>query len=174
MIKVYLASRYSRRPEMAEYAGRLQALGFSIVSEWVFGNRSILDSPGEAKKFVTADRQDILHSDLIINFAEPKEVDYPRGSRHWEAGAAYERGKVLYVVGRFGTALECAFHNLEGIVIFENWEALYPHLEALAIYEKAKDFMRSIAGNQLPEEPPCNGEIADLDPYPDLKTIFTR
>jgi hypothetical protein len=147
MITVYLASRYARREEMEGYARRLEDLGYAIGSHWVYGKRDILANPGEAKRFATLDRGDILRSDLIISFAEPKEVDYPRGSRHWETCTAYERGKVVYIVGRFGVELECVFHNLDGIVIFDNWEILLPHLENLIIFEKARDDMRQISPN---------------------------
>jgi hypothetical protein len=144
MIKIYLASRYARRKEMEEYAGRLQELGFEIVSGWVYGARDIVSNPREAKRFATLDRSDLLRSDLVINFAEPKEVDYPRGSRHVEFGMAYERGKVCYVVGKHSTELECIFHNLEGVVVFSGWEELYPHLQQLAIFAKAKAIMETI------------------------------
>src|ERR1700757_716959 len=133
MLKIYLASRYARREEMEEYARRLRELGFEIGSGWVFGNRDIVGNPQLAKRFATLDRSDLLGSDLVINFAEPREVDYPRGSRHVEFGMAYERGKVCYVVGKHSTDLECVFHNLEGVVVFADWEELYPHLQQLAI-----------------------------------------
>ena len=141
MIKIYLASRYSRRVEMEDYARDLQELGFEITSEWVFGQRDVVGNPEQVKHYATLDRMDVLRSDLVINFAEPKEVDYPRGSRHVEFGMAYERGKVCYVVGRHGTSLECVFHNLEGVVIFMNWEELYAHLQQLAVFGNAKATM---------------------------------
>jgi hypothetical protein len=145
MIKVYLASRYARREEMAEYAKRLQKLGFDITSNWVWGKHDIVGNPGNTKQFATMDRADLLRADLVINFAEPKELDYPRGSRHTEFGMAYERGKVCYVVGKFGTDLENIFHSLEGVLVFENWDdLLYPHLQQLAIYAKAKAIMEII------------------------------
>ena len=144
MIRIYLASRYSRREEMEDYARQLQKLGYAIGSAWVFGNNDILGNPAEAKRFATKDRADILSSDLVLNFAEPKEVDYPRGSRHWEGGMAYERGKVCYVVGRYGIDLECIFHNLDGVVIFENWEEVLDHLKQLIIFEMARDTMRKV------------------------------
>jgi hypothetical protein len=146
MIKIYLASRYSRRSEMEEYARSLQDLGLEVTSQWVFGERSILDNPADAKQFATMDRTDILRSDLIINFAEAKEVDYPRGSRHTEFGMAYQAGKVCYVVGRWGMELENIFHNLEGVVIFENWGTLYAHLEQLLIFERARRIMLKVSG----------------------------
>lgn len=144
MLKVYLASRYARREEMEKYAYVLRELGFEIASAWVWGDRDIVGQPGYAKKFATLDRSDVLAADIVINFAEPKEVDYPRGSRHTEFGMAYERGKVCYVIGKFGTNLENVFHSLEGVLIYEDWDLLYPHLQQLALYGKAKDTMEKI------------------------------
>lgn len=135
---------------MEQYARALQGLGFEIVSEWVWGDRDIVGQPKNAKQFATMDRGDLLRSDLVINFAEPKELDYPRGSRHVEFGMAYERGKVCYVVGQYGPDLECIFHNLEGVVIFRDWEELYPHLQQLVIFAKAKQAMEEAAAWQPP------------------------
>jgi hypothetical protein len=149
MIKVYLASRYARREDIEKYAHALQGLGFEIASTWVFGDHDVLSNPGDTKKFATLDRLDLLHSDIVINFAEPKEIDYPRGSRHTEFGMAYERGKVCYVVGKFGVDLENIFHTLEGVLVYEDWGSLYSHLRELAVYGKAKDFMGVIVRGQL-------------------------
>jgi hypothetical protein len=145
MIRIYLASRYSRRIEMEDFARALQELGFEITSEWVWGQRDIVGNPEQAQHYATLDRLDLLRAELVINFAEPKEVDYPRGSRHVEFGMAYERGKVCYVVGRHGTSLECVFHNLKGVVIFKDWEELYSHLQQLAIFATAKRTMKAVA-----------------------------
>jgi hypothetical protein len=160
MLKIYLASRYSRRPEMEEYARQLQGLGFEIGSGWVWGNHDIVGNPRQAQHFATLDRSDLLRSDLVINFAEPKELDYPRGSRHTEFGMAYERGKVCYVVGSYGTELENIFHSLEGVVIFADWQELYPHLQQLAIFAKAKAIMETVVEAYPPPEGllVCDGE----------------
>jgi hypothetical protein len=149
MFKIYLASRYARREEMEKYADALRALGFEIVSDWVYGDRDTLSQPGFTQKFATLDRADLLRADIVINFAEPKEIDYPRGTRHTEFGMGYERGKVCYVVGKFGIGLENIFHSLKGVLVYENWEALLPHLRELAVYGTAKDFMGVIARGQL-------------------------
>jgi nucleoside 2-deoxyribosyltransferase len=141
MLKIYLASRYSRREEMSEYAKALQDLGFEIVSTWVKGDRDILGNPEKAKEFATQDRYDLLRADIVINFAEPKEVDYPRGSRHTEFGMAYERGKVCYVVGIHGIELENVFHHLEGVLVYESWDVLLRHLQELGVYAYARSFM---------------------------------
>jgi hypothetical protein len=159
MIKIYLASRYARREDMAEYARVLQELSFEITSDWVWGTHDIVGNPGNTKKFATMDRRDLLRADIVINFAEPKELDYPRGSRHTEFGMAYERGKVCYVVGIHGVELENIFHNLEGVLVYEAWEDLLPHLQQLAIYARAKTFMETITGG-----PPKDYHISVLAP----------
>jgi hypothetical protein len=172
MIKIYLASRYSRREEMEGYARLLQNLGFEIASQWVWGDRSILGNPKDAKQFAVMDWTDVLRSDLVINFAEAKEVDYPRGSRHTEFGMAYQAGKVCYVVGRWGTELENIFHNLEGVIIFENWESTYAHLEQLLIFERARRIMLKISGLTGPSGAIgsnglalCDGSMVSRGPY---------
>jgi len=172
MIKIYLASRYSRREEMEVHARDLQDLGFEIASKWVWGAQDILANPQEAKQMATQDRADVLRSDLVINFAEAKEVDYPRGSRHTEFGMAYQAGKVCYVVGRWGTELENIFHNLEGVVIFENWETIYAHLTQLIVFERARRIMLKVTGLVGPSGNigpngllPCDGSTINRGPH---------
>jgi len=160
MIKIYLASRYGRREEMEGYARLLQNLGFEIASKWVWGAQDIIGNPQDAKHFATQDRADVLRSDLVINFAEAKEIDYPRGSRHTEFGMAYQAGKVCYVVGRWGTELENIFHNLEGVVIFENWESTYAHLAQLIVFERARRIMLKLNGLM-----PCDGSTISRGPH---------
>jgi hypothetical protein len=36
-MKIYLAARYSRRPEMCRYAQQLENLGYEVTSRWLNG-----------------------------------------------------------------------------------------------------------------------------------------
>jgi len=38
---VYLAARYSRHPEMQQYAADLTAMGHEVCSRWIWGNHQV-------------------------------------------------------------------------------------------------------------------------------------
>lgn len=40
-MKIYLASRYSRRKELCEYRFQLQSIGYAVQSRWLNGDHQI-------------------------------------------------------------------------------------------------------------------------------------
>ena len=112
-MKLYLASRYARRDELARYAEELKRGGHEIVSTWLTQSRGDSDlvarveseresTPVEARVFADADEHDVLRCDALVAFSEAPYSTVPlaeRGMRHVEFGLARAWGKRLVVVG---------------------------------------------------------------------------
>jgi hypothetical protein len=150
-MKVYLAARYSRHPEMQEYARQLEALGYEITSRWIMGSHQLMlngeplgpereamfendhESMGsQRREFAGYDWDDLMAADTVISFTErPRTVSNSRGGRHVEFGAALAVGKRCIVVGW----RENVFHCLPGVLFCKTWPeavALCADREALA------------------------------------------
>lgn len=119
-MKIYLASRYSRREELCVYRAALQAIGHIITSRWLNGAHQIAPdgSPLNAERekqfedmsdprgaalrqaFLQEDMADVECADLLIAFTEQPRADGgSRGGRHVELGLALAWEKQIIVVG---------------------------------------------------------------------------
>ncbi len=108
-MKIYLASRYSRREELCGYREILQAAGHVVTSRWLNGKHQITDDgqpigdAGEAlvegdsgsqsakaakmrREFANEDMKDVCECDVIICFTESPRSTASRGGRHVELG----------------------------------------------------------------------------------------
>ena len=104
-MKIYLAARYSRHPEMQGYAKELEALGHEVTSRWIWGNHQAQDDeildPAKQERalvFLREDLDDLLEAEAIIAFTEEMRT-LTRGGRHVEWGIALALGLELNVVG---------------------------------------------------------------------------
>lgn len=142
-MKIYLASRYSRREELCLYRAELEAMGHTVTSRWLNGSHQIdkagipIGDKGEKlvegdsranspeanalrTHFVTEDCADVEEADLVISFTEPpRSALENRGGRHVEFGLALGLGKNVWVVGY----RENLFHWLPQVAFFETWES---------------------------------------------------
>lgn len=130
-MKIYLASQYARREELAEKAKQVkwQCPQHSVTSRWLEPS-NILDSFDESnwhnmQAAAQMDLADIQAARMIILFSEDPNAAIPRGARHWEFGCAFALGKICWLVG----PVEIPFHLLRGVSRFSNWETC---LEALS------------------------------------------
>ena len=129
--RIYLAARYSRWHELADYAQQLRAYGFTITSQWLEG-RSPLSSDGLSEEatleqrtwFAQQDWDDLMAADSCISFTEPSRSSNTRGGRHVELGAALAAGKRVIVVGH----RENVFHCLPQIEFFRTWQECFQAL----------------------------------------------
>lgn len=140
-MRVYLAARYSRHPEMQTYAEALRLLGHTITSRWIMGSHQVMlngeplgpereamfESGHEAmeqqrREFAGHDWDDLMAADWVISFTEqPRKPNTSRGGRHVEFGAALAAGKRCIVVGW----RENVFHCLPSVEFYKTWaEAL--------------------------------------------------
>ena len=125
-MKIYLASRYSRFPEMQSYRSELERAGFSVTSRWINGGHQ-MDSAGMSTQagevnrmqFAQEDYDDLCSADCVISFTEePRTMSNSRGGRHVEHGMAIALGKRVIVVGH----RENIFHCLPQVEFFPTWE----------------------------------------------------
>lgn len=120
-MRVYLAARYSRHPEMQEYAAKLRDVGFEITSRWINGSHLLDDPASVPDRAVLAqhDWADMMRADVVVSFTEGPDSSYARGGRHVEFGAALAAGKICIVVGW----RENVFHCLPQVKFCPNWSA---------------------------------------------------
>lgn len=105
--KIYIASLYSRRPEMEEHANKLKAAGFEVTARWVYGGEDDLDEEAIAE----LDIDDVIDADVVLSFTLPYGTMFKGGGRHVEFGVGVGLGKDLAIVGE----RECVFHHLPDV-----------------------------------------------------------
>ena len=120
-MKVYLASRYSRRPEMKSIAKVLEYNGIAVTSRWLdetISPKSQLSdvTPAFCLETALTDLEDIRQADTMVFFSEDPLVGTPRGGRHVEFGYALARRKRIVVIG----GSENIFHFLPQIVHYSD------------------------------------------------------
>jgi nucleoside 2-deoxyribosyltransferase len=103
-MKIYIASRYSRRNEMRQVARALQAAGATVTSHWLSEDKPLQTQMGDDPddfyiETSRIDLADIDSSDMVLFFAEDPLVGIPRGGRHVEFGYALGKGKWICVIG---------------------------------------------------------------------------
>lgn len=121
-LKIYLASRYSRREELCGYREQLRSRGHEVPAVWLNGGHQIGDcgkpigSAGESlvegdngsqtsqaiqlrQKFAQDDLTDVADCDCLIAFTEPSRTGPTRGGRHVELGLALGMKKRVIVCG---------------------------------------------------------------------------
>jgi hypothetical protein len=122
-VKIYLASRYSRRNEMREYAAWLEGLSYVVTSRWIHTEWRHIDDrtePGNAPESERArvaleDFDDVADCDVLIAFSEPRDAKPTRGGKHVEVGIALGISKHIIIVGR----RENVFHYLPSVINIE-------------------------------------------------------
>ncbi len=137
MIKVYLASRYSRHEEMQGVRDILRAFGIEVTSRWIdchpdvvgdFGSsftpRDLNSKPDECALLGQHDIDDLRAADTVISFTSG---DGGKGGRHVEFGMAHALGKRLIVVG----PRENVFHTLAEVEWHPSWSAFAGSLASL-------------------------------------------
>ncbi len=124
-MKIYLASRYSRRTELCGYRKQLEDAGYRVTARWLDGNHQIDDQglSAEAKaeertRFACEDWADLLTADICISFTETPRGTNSRGGRHVEFGAALAHGIRSIVVGY----RENVFYCLPLVEFYPTWE----------------------------------------------------
>lgn len=114
-VKIYLAARYCRREEMENIAlDLMNAYGYDITSEWVFGG----EEGKTLEDIAIMDLDHVNSADTIISFTETEDVGYYTGGRHVEFGYGLALGKRVVVIGR----LENVFHSFPTVEQFDTLE----------------------------------------------------
>jgi nucleoside 2-deoxyribosyltransferase len=102
-MKIYLASRYSRREELAGYAKRLEETGHHVVTaRWLQGLHEADERTAAIElrqRFAYEDLADLDEADVLVAFTEEPYKIATRGGRHVELGYALAKGKLVVIVG---------------------------------------------------------------------------
>lgn len=122
-MKIYLASRFSRRHECHELAQFMKSLGHEITARWVKPDsdhiipvgKSEQAADAERERFALEDFEDVRAADWTISLTETPRND-SRGGRHVEFGMAVALGHKLTVIG----PRETVFHHLPQVEWFES------------------------------------------------------
>ena len=122
-MKVYLASRYSRRLELRCYALDLERLGHHVVSRWIWREGNHVQEDGSSALYIRQlaeeDISDIRSCDVFLLFSEePRNSGH--GGRLFEFGIAYGLGKRCIAIG----PPETIFHYIGEVSVVSNWEAV--------------------------------------------------
>jgi len=128
-MRIYLAARLGRWPEMNVRAHELARVGHEITSRWHATGFKPPHPPdrsqrsGDLAAVAQQDLDDIARAEAVVLFTE-----YGRhfaGGRHVEAGFALALGKRLYVAG----PRENVFYHLPQVVQTTSWPMLIRLLE---------------------------------------------
>lgn len=149
-MRIYLASRYSRREELCIYREQLQASGFDVQARWLNGGHQLSNEGNpigdngeklveeggeEAAKlrahFANDDWEDVTQADCVISWTEPPRSSANRGGRHVEFGIALAMGKRCIVIGY----RENIFHWLPQVEFYETWGEALSAIRSKAIVD---------------------------------------
>ena len=128
-MRVYLASRYSRKNEISKLVPVFGAHGISVGSRWLHEAESpdckLSDFSSEfCREVAEVDLEDIEMCDAMVFFSEDPLIGTPRGGRHVEFGYALALRKEIYTVG----LLENVFHYLPTVTSFSKVEEALNYL----------------------------------------------
>lgn len=131
-MNIYIAARFSRRPEANNLAHLLQNKGHTIVSRWVKPDTDHVLPTGlsqqaedrERERFAMEDVEDVNAADWTISLTEEPRGN-GRGGRHVEFGIAIARGQRLTIIG----PRETVFHHLPEIEHFDNTDQFIESLK---------------------------------------------
>jgi nucleoside 2-deoxyribosyltransferase len=124
-MKVYLAARFSRLPEVVAYAAELEAEGIEVTSRWLRGGHEWVGTADEEipvernALFAKEDLDDIEAADMVVCFTESPRSGPARGGRHVEFGYALARGMNILVVGY----RENVFYCLPDVDFAPDWRS---------------------------------------------------
>lgn len=117
-MKIYLAAKYFRNPEMRDVKEILQKENIEVISSWIEGNQldEVFLSIEERNKIAKRDLTDLSKSEILLWFSETNTAKSIRGARHVEFGYALALGIPIYVIGE----KENIFHYMSSVKHFEN------------------------------------------------------
>jgi hypothetical protein len=131
-MKIYLAARYSRHPEMREVRDWLEERGHKVTSRWIdcyggtlpdaFSVEELNAHPERCAAQALHDVEDSREADWVINFTGSGGQ---RGGRHAEFGMTVERGQRVILVG----PREHVFHCLPQVEHYPDWPTLQAALD---------------------------------------------
>lgn len=162
-MKIYLAARYSRHPEMREVRAILEAHGFTITSRWIdtgddgtpeFNSNYLNSEPWFCAEYSRADVDDLTAADYVVSYTG--NGGGGRGGRHVEFGLAMGLRKRLVIVG----PRENIFHCLPEVLVVEDTAGLLDLLADIRDSENALNRACVNCGHNLEDH--RSGGLCDL------------
>jgi nucleoside 2-deoxyribosyltransferase len=130
-MKIYIAAQYARKPEIKEYAARLEAIGVKVTSTWTnehFNPNMALSEMVEStrRNLARRDRKELEEADTLLFFGEDPNCQPPRGGRHVEFGIAVALGHRILVIEK---EPENIFHHLAHIRKFDTFDDVFEYIK---------------------------------------------
>lgn len=145
-MKIYLAARYSKWPQMMEFRTKLELLGHTVTSRWIDGHgpATFEDcTPEERARIASDDEADVLDSTCIIGFTEIRDTP-TSGGRHCEWGMARALDlKQIMIGGR-----ENVFYYMDGQLQFDTQEECLEYLRTGQIKNQNGDAQHGRTSDQ--------------------------
>jgi hypothetical protein len=123
-MKIYLAARYNRYPEMQIIRDVLVSAGHIVTSRWINGDHQINDADWsedlkvrEFSKFAANDLEDLLNAEIVLSFTEQPGPTSSLGGRHVELGIALGTKIKCVIIG----PRENVFHFLPQVERFPDF-----------------------------------------------------
>jgi nucleoside 2-deoxyribosyltransferase len=128
-MKIYLASQYSWKERLIDYAKQLREDGIIVTSRWLeepHKSNSLMSDVSESllTEYATCDLEDTEAADIVVFFSVPETQPTSRGGRHVEFGYALAKGIPIYVVG----PKENIFHYHGLVRHFATWDDVYDYI----------------------------------------------
>lgn len=131
--RIYIAARFSRRPECNALGHVLKAHGHEITSRWTKPDCDHVMPTGlskqaedsERQRFALEDVDDVRAATWTVSLMEEPRSN-TRGGRHIEFGLALALGQRLTIIG----PRETVFHHLPQVEQFDTVEAFVASLSA--------------------------------------------
>lgn len=120
MDKIYIAASYPRKAEALDVAAKMKAMGYCVVSSWLYENEGYHGEDIDVRMRASArrDLQEIQECDMLVSLVGD---DQTHGGRHSELGVALALGKIVIIIG----AREQVFHWHSAVTVFNNVEEFY-------------------------------------------------
>ncbi len=132
-MRIYLASRYSRRTELRGYGAALRQLGHTITASWLFETPAWVDdgvrlgsTDAINARVAVQDTADIDACDTLIGFTDEPLYGFNRGGKDREIGYAMGKGKRVLLVG----VHQCCFDFHPSVTHFPDWQSCLDYLKA--------------------------------------------
>lgn len=136
-LKIYTAAAWSRRDEIAGVVDELvQIPGIEITARWlreptVLGSKIVRGNRFRRRR-AQEDVADVLRADMLVRFSDDLSgstvpAKLATGSRMFEMGLAYAKGKQIVVVGGY----QPIFDYLPGIVHLRHVDELKHYLAGI-------------------------------------------
>jgi len=136
-MRVYIAARFSLKNHAKELAGQLEQIGVTVTSRWL--DEAPMPTHGQEKflrETAFIDLQDVDAADVLVILSDNLALHdlvpskWATGSRHFEAGYAFAKGKPIVCVGD----RDNLFYHMPNVVSVKNEAELLRYLSAVEVH----------------------------------------